>query len=369
MRLLVVVRTSRFPIVLSLAALAACEEKKNPRPQPLPAPEPATTTAAPMPTYDPSQLANFAPLPAKLELPDNQLTDDKVALGRMLYFDARLSKGQDVACASCHDPAKGGADDKPLSTGTKGQRTLFNAPTVYNAAGGFTQGWEGRATIIEEYVVPHVGEPQVMGADVKRIVDVASSIPAYAAAFKKVFPGDKGGVTAETFAKAVSAYVRKLVTPGRWDRFLLGEQDALTAEEKAGLGVFMDVGCPTCHAGKYVGASMNQKLGLAKVWPGDAGAHLGRFAFTKQDVDKGVYKVPTLRNVTLTAPYLHDGSVQSLDEMVHLMSRHQLGKELDDAKAKFLLAFLAALGGDPPPKDLISKPDLPAAGAKTPKPE
>jgi cytochrome c peroxidase len=208
----------------------------------------------------------------------------------------------------------------------------------------------------------------VMGADAKRIVDVVSSIPAYASAFKKVFPGDGGGLTAETFAKAVSAYVRKLVTPSRWDKFLLGEQDALTADEKGGLGVFMDVGCPTCHAGKYVGASMTQKLGLAKPWPGDAGAHPGRFAVTKQEVDKGVYKVPTLRNVTLTAPYLHDGSVASLDEMVRLMTRHQLAKELTDAKAKYLLAFLGALTGEAP-KDLISKPELPPSGPKTPKAE
>ncbi len=353
---------------LTTALLAACEEKKNPAPAEQPPPQPATTTAAPMPTYDPAQLANFAPLPAKLELPDNPLTDDKIALGRQLYFDARLSKGQDVSCNSCHDLAKGGADDKAHSTGTKGAKTIYNAPTVCNAAGGFTQGWEGRATTFEEFVGMHVAEPQVMAADAKRVTDTINSIPAYAASFKKVFPGDKGGVSADTFAKALGAYVRKLVTPSRWDKFLLGEQDALSAEEKSGLGVFMEAGCPTCHAGKYVGASMNQKLGLAKPWPGDAGAELGRFSVTKQEADKGVFKVPTLRNVTLTAPYLHDGSIAKLDEMVHLMERHQMGKELDDAKAKYILAFLATLQGDPP-RDLVTKPELPPSGPKTPKPE
>jgi cytochrome c peroxidase len=360
------------PHVLAvLVVLAACEDKKTPPPTPQQpsTSEPTTNAAAPAaPKYDPTQLANFAPLPAKLELPDNPLTDDKIALGRQLYFDARLSKGQDVSCSSCHDLAKGGADDQPTSTGTKKQKTKYNTPTIYNAAGGFTQGWEGRAPLFEDFVLVHTAEPQIMGSDAKRMVDVISSVPAYAASFKKVFPGDKGGVTQENVAKAIGAYVRKLVTPSRWDKFLLGEEDALTKDEKAGLAVFLDVGCPTCHAGKYVGASMTQKLGLAKPWPTDAGKDLGRAEVTKSDMDKGVWKVPTLRNVTLTAPYLHDGSVKSLDEMMKLMAKHQLGKDVDDTKVKWLVSFLGALQGEPP-KDLISKPDLPPSGPKTPKPE
>jgi cytochrome c peroxidase len=357
-------------LLLVLLLAAACEEKKNPQPQPTETPaEPTTNAAAPAaPKYDPAQLANFSPLPAKLELPDNPLTDDKVALGRQLYFDARLSKGQDVSCNSCHDLAKGGADGEALSTGTKKQKTKFNAPTIYNAAGGFKQGWAGRAATFEEFVLEHTAEPAVFASDAKRTTDVISSIPAYAASFKKIFPGDKGGVTPENVSKALGAYVRKLVTPGKWDKFLLGETDALSNDEKAGLAVFLDVGCPTCHAGKYVGASMTQKLGLAKPWPTDTGKDPGRFEVTKQEVDKGVWKVPTLRNVTLTGPYMHDGSVKTLDEMMKLMTKHQLGKDIDDTKVKWLVSFLGALQGDPP-KDLISKPDLPPSGPKTPKPE
>ncbi len=360
----------RTRFLILLLVVAACEDKKTPPQQQATEPaQPTTNAAAPAaPKYDPAQLANFAPLPAKLELPDNPLTDDKVALGRQLYFDTRLSKGQDVSCNSCHDLAKGGADDQPLSTGTKKAKTKYNAPTVYNAAGGFTQGWEGRATLFEDFVLLHTAEPQVMGSDGKRLADVVSSIPAYTTSFKKIFPGEKGGVTQENVAKALGAYVRKLVTPGRWDKFLLGETDALTNDEKAGLAVFLDVGCPTCHAGKYVGASMTQKLGLAKPWPTDAGKDPGRFEVTKQEIDKGVWKVPTLRNVTKTGPYMHDGSVKTLDEMMKLMTKHQLGRDVDETKVKWLVTFLGALDGDPP-KDLISKPDLPPSGPKTPKPE
>jgi cytochrome c peroxidase len=166
----------------------------------------------------------------------------------------------------------------------------------------------------------------------------------------------------------MSAYLRKLITPSKWDKFLAGDQGALSDAEKGGFGTFQDAGCPTCHVGKYVGATMNQKLGLAKPWDGPEKDDLGRFAITHQDADKGMFKVPSLRNVTKTAPYLHDGSVKTLDEMLHLMERHQLGKELSDAQAKAIETYLEALAGDAP-KDLLTKPTLPPNGPKTPKPE
>lgn len=354
---------------LLLALVTACEDKsKNQPPVPRPPPEPVTQQAAPAKkTYDPAQLAQFAPLPAKLELPDNPLTDDKVALGRQLFFDARLSKGQDVSCNSCHDVTKNGADDKPLSTGTKKTTTHYNAPTVFNAAGGFGQGWDTPATTIEEFLVLHMKQANVFAADDKKLGEMVSSVPAYATAMKKVWPAEKE-ITPQVISKTISAYVRKLVTPGAWDKFLLGEQDALNADQKTGLAIFLDTNCVTCHAGKYVGATQNQKLGLAKPWPGDAGADPGRYNTSHQDADKGFFKVPSLRNVAKTGPYLHDGSVKDLDEMVKLMAHHQVGKELSSEDAKSIVTFLGALSGDPP-KDLISKPDLPPSGPKTPKPE
>ena len=276
-----------------------------------------------------------------------------------------MSKGQDVSCNSCHDVTKAGADDAAVSSGTKKEKGTRNTPTIFNAAAQFAQGWDARAPLFEELVVPHAAESSVMGVDEKRLVDTVASIPAYAGAFKKQFPDAKGVITAELVSMAIGAYARKLLTPGRWDKFLGGDQSALTDEEKVGLGAFMTAGCTTCHAGRYVGGTQSQKLGLAKPWP--TSADVGRFGVTKQEVDRFVFKVPTLRNVTKTGPWLHDGSITSLEELTKLMSRHQVGKELTDDQAKSIVTFLGALSGEPP-KDLVKKPELPPSGPKTPKP-
>ena len=357
-----------FLVLLLIPALAACDKRSDSPPAPS-APPPASATGEPTTPkarpFDPGQLAVFLPLPPTIERPDNLLTPEKVALGKMLWFDTRLSKGQDVSCNSCHDVTKAGADDVAISTGTKKQKGTRNAPTIFNAAAQVAQGWDARASLFEELVVPHAAEASVMGVDEKRLVDTVASIPVYAGAFKKSFPDAKGVVTAEVVSMAIGAYARKLLTPGRWDKFLGGDQSALTDDEKAGLGAFMTANCTTCHAGRYVGGSQNQKLGVAKPWP--TSVDLGRFDVTKQEVDRFVFKVPTLRNVTNTGPWLHDGSITSLEELTKLMSRHQVGKELTDGQAKSIVTFLGALSGEPP-KDLVTKPDLPASGPKTPKP-
>lgn len=352
-----------FLVLLMISALSACD--KRPESQPTPPPESAVAPPKARP-FDPGQLAVFAPLPATIERPDNVLTPEKVALGKWLWFDTRLSKGQDVSCNTCHDVTKGGADEAALSTGTKKQKSTRNAPTIFNAPAQFAQGWDARASLFEELVVPHAAEASVMGVDEKRLVDTVASIPAYAAAFKKSFPDAKGVVTAEVVSLALGAYARKLLTPGRWDKFLGGDQSALTDEEKAGLGAFMTASCTTCHAGRYVGGSQSQKLGVATPWP--ASTDVGRFGVTKQEVDRFVFKVPTLRNVTRTGPWLHDGSITSLEELTKLMSRHQVGKELTDEQAKSIVTFLAALSAEPA-KDLVIKPEMPPSGPKTPKPE
>jgi cytochrome c peroxidase len=376
MRLVLARRAVAIVIALALTSACSlgCEKKPTPETQPPPAAPPSASSivpsSAPARAYDPSQLAVFAPLPVKIERPDNLLTDDKVALGKMLWFDPRLSKGQDVSCNTCHDVGASGADAAHASSsGTKKQKGRRNAPTIFNAAGGLAQGWDGRWPLVEDAVVPHAGEPSVMDIDEKHLVDTVASIPGYAPLFGKAFPSEKGGVTAEKIAKAVGAFTRRLLTPSRWDAFLRGDEGALTSDEKAGLGAFMDASCTTCHAGKYVGAAQNQKLGIAKPWPPAAGApDVGRFEVTKEAVDSAVFKVPTLRNVTKTAPYLHDGSVASLDELTKMMARHQVGRELTDAQARSIVTFLGALEGEPP-KDLVTKPSLPPSGPKTPKPE
>ena len=355
-----------FLVLLLIAAAPACE-KRSDAPAPAPAPLPSGEPTAPKTrAFDPGQLAVFAPLPSTIERPNNRLTPEKVELGRMLWFDPRLSSGQDVSCNSCHDVTKSGADVVPRSIGTKKQPTPRNAPTIFNAAAGFAQGWDARAGLLEELVVPHAAQPSAMGVDEKRLVEIVTSIPAYAGAFKKYFPDAKGVVTGEVVSMAIGAYARKLLTPGRWDKFLGGDQSALTDDEKAGLGAFIDAGCTTCHAGRYVGASQTQKLGVATAWA-PSPTDYGRFDLTKQEVDRFVFKVPTLRNVTKTGPYLHDGSAISLTDLTKLMSRHQLGKELTDGQARSIVTFLGALDGDPP-KELVARPELPASGPKTPKP-
>lgn len=367
-----VVLPSLFVVLLSPGLLTGCDKRPDAQPAPTSTQPPSAGASAAEPatpkgrSFDRGQLAVFAPLPPTIERPDNLLTPEKVALGKMLWFDARLSKGQDVSCNSCHDVTKGGADDAALSTGTKKQKGTRNAPTIFNAAAQFAQGWDARASLFEELVVPHASEASVMGTDEKRLVDTVASIPAYAGAFKKYFPDARGAVTAETVSMALGAYARKLLTPGRWDTFLGGDPSALTDDEKAGLGAFMTASCTTCHAGRYVGGTQSQKLGVAKPWP--TTSDVGRFDVTKQEVDRFVFKVPTLRNVTKTGPWLHDGSVTSLEELSRLMSRHQVGKELTDDQAKSIVTFLGALAGDPP-KDLVTKPELPASGPKTPKPD
>jgi cytochrome c peroxidase len=285
----------------------------------------------------------------------------------MLYYDARLSRGQDVSCNTCHALDKYGVDDEALSTGFKGQKGARNAPTVYNAAGHFVQFWDGRAPTVEEQAKGPILNPVEMAMkDQKRVVEVLRSIPEYVEAFQKAFPDQKDSLTFDNVAQAIGAFERKLVTSSRWDKFLGGDQAALTDQEKAGLNTFLDAGCQACHSGAFMGGSVFQKLGAVKPYPDTR--DLGRFDVTNQDADKQVFKVPSLRNVEKTAPYFHDGSVKTLEEAVTKMANYQLGRSLSPADATSILAFLKTLTGDLP-SEYIKEPALPKSTAKTPKPE
>ena len=330
-----------------------------------------TTTAAALDAgaggFDPLLLAPFQPVPETAETPKNPITPDKVALGRMLYFDARLSKNHDVACESCHVLGAYGVDNEPTSKGHKGQRGGRNAPTVYNAAIHFRQFWDGRAPDVEAQATGPMMNPVEMAMpNEQRIVDTLRSMPGYVDAFGKAFPGEPDPVTLDHAASAIGAFERRLLTPSRWDALLKGDTTALRPAEVAGLRRFVEVGCHTCHFGPGMGGGMYQKFGLVMPWR-DA-RDLGRFELTKEDADRMVFKVPSLRNVEKTAPYFHDGSVKTLPEAVKLMGRHQLGKELSDADVSAIVTFLGALTG-PLPADLIERPPLPASTARTPKPE
>ncbi|HVJ91132.1 MAG TPA: cytochrome-c peroxidase [Labilithrix sp.] len=349
-------------LAVTLAALG-CEEKKAP-PAPTPAPKEATSAPKPAATVDRALLAAFPALPEKMLPPGGTISDDAVALGKELYFDARLSKNQDISCNSCHQLDTYGVDNKPTSPGHKGQLGGRNSPTVYNAALHGAQFWDGRAKDVEAQALGPILNPVEMAMkDEAAVLAVIRSIPEYVASFKKAFPTDKEPVTYVNLGKAIGAFERTLVTPSRFDKYVAGDDSALTEDERAGLAKFLDVGCNTCHTGAAVGGRDFKKLGQAKPWPTEIKDN-GRFDVTKDPADKHLFKVPSLRNIEKTGPYFHDGSVTTLDEAVRLMALHQLGKELSPADVSSIVTFLKSLTGELPK---IDKPELPKSTAKTPK--
>lgn len=345
--------------LLPLLALFACGDAETP----------SETTEAPPPATEakgPKHGALFKPLPADMAVPDKPRTEAMIDLGRQLYYDPRLSKNHDISCNSCHMLDKFGQDSQPTSPGHKGQRGARNSPTTYNAALHFTQFWDGRAADVEEQAKGPVLNPIEMGMpDEDYVIRVLKSIPGYAEPFAKAFPEAEDPITYDNVAKAIGAFERGLVTPSPFDAYLKGEADALTAEQQAGLDLFVDTGCTTCHSGVVLGGAMYQKLGLIKPYPTE---DKGRGAHTGNEGENFFFKVPTLRNVTETGPYFHDGSVPTLEEAVKIMGVHQLGKELDDAQVASIIAFLGALRGEPD-ASYVAKPELPESGPDTPAPD
>jgi cytochrome c peroxidase len=316
---------------------------------------------------DPAKLKLFQPLPDVMADAQNPITEAKVALGRMLYYEPRLSKNHDVSCNTCHPLAEYGVDRQAVSDGHRKQLGTRNSPTVYNAAGHIAQFWDGRAATIEEQAKGPVMNPVEMAMpSEKAAVAVLKSMPEYVAAFRKAFPAQKDPVSYDNMARAIGAFERKLVTPSRWDKFLRGDRTALSDAEKAGFNKFVEVGCNMCHLGAYVGANSFQKLGLVKPWSHTK--DLGRYAVSKQEADKLVFKVPSLRNIDQTAPYYHDGSVKTLEEAVRLMAEHQNGRKITKAETESIVRWLKALTG-PIPQEYIQPPALPPSTASTPKPD
>jgi cytochrome c peroxidase len=311
-----------------------------------------------------AMLGMFQPIMEAAENPANPLTDAKVDLGRMLYYDTRLSKNRTVSCNSCHDLASFGDDGLATSKGIDAQLGGRSAPTVYNAAIHIAQFWDGRAADVEAQAVGPILNPIEMGMpDEAYVLRVLKSIPGYVEAFAKAFPEDPESVTYANVGKAIGAFERKLMTPSKFDDFLKGDEKALTDAEKHGLNLFLTTGCTVCHNGMGVGGHLYQKLGLVKEWPTK---DLGRFAATKNEADKYFFKVPSLRNITETAPYLHDGSIASLEEMVAKMAEYQLGRTISAEDTKAIVAFLGSLKGRVD-ENYIKKPELPADGPDTPK--
>jgi cytochrome c peroxidase len=326
------------------------------------APSAAPAAASPATADRPAFFASFAPLPDPEPL-DNE---ERVRLGKMLYFEKRVSKSHQLSCNSCHDLARFGVDNEPTSPGHKGQRGGRNSPTTLNAALHVAQFWDGRAKDVEEQAKGPVLNPIEMAmTDDKAVVATLRSIPDYVALFQKAFPGEDDPLTYDNFGRAVGAFERRLVTPSRFDRYLKGETSSLSAEELAGAQKFAETGCTACHAGPALGGSSFMKVGLLRAWEGLK--DVGRFEVTKEEADRFVFKVPSLRNVEKTAPYFHDGSEPTLEGAVKKMAAWQLGKDLSDEDASSITTFLKTLTGELP-QDLAAAPELPPSTDKTPKP-
>lgn len=318
-------------------------------------------------TIDPTQLQMFSPLPKEMPPAAGSVSEQQVTLGRMLYYESRLSRDQKISCNSCHELEKYGVDGQPTSDGHKGQKGTRNSPTVYNAAGHVAQFWDGRAATVEEQAKGPVTNPVEMAMPSEKVVvAVLKSMPDYVRAFRAAFPDDKDPVSFNNMATAIGAFERKLITPSRWDKFLEGDQAALTPAEKQGFNAFMTAGCQTCHSGTLLGASLYQKLGVIKPYPDESDT--GRFQLTKSEADRMVFKVPSLRNIEKTGPYFHNGQVGTLEDAVTRMGEYQIGKALTPAQIQSIVTWLKSLTGEIP-AEYIKPPALPASTAATPKPE
>jgi cytochrome c peroxidase len=296
---------------------------------------------------DQAALARFAAVPDRMDSEDEPAIPALVELGRHLYYETRLSLDESMSCNTCHDLAAYGVDGSPTSEGVRGDLGARNAPTVYHAAGHVAQFWDGRAANVEEQAKGPILNPVEMAMpSEEEVMARLRAIPEYVQAFEAAFPDDPNPMTYDNVAKAIGAFERGLVTPSRWDAYLAGDDDALTPEEKEGLETSLDAGCQGCHAGTYVGGNLFQRLGAVEPWPRQDDP--GRFAVTGVEADRMLFKVPSLRNVAVTGPYYHDGSVRSLAEAVRLMGRHQLGRELTSEQVSSIVAYLSALTGEIP---------------------
>ncbi len=307
--------------------------------------------------------AVFGPLPASMPSADNPITPEKVRLGNMLFFEPRISVDRTVSCAKCHPPGLYAADGLRKAIGNRCKENPRNAPTILNAASQISEHWIGNRTSVEDQARQALTGPPAFGMpDNASVEKVLKGMKEYVALFKAAFPQDKEPVTVENFAKAVGAFERTLMSPAPFDDFLQGNAKALTDQQKRGLSTLLDTGCMTCHFSPYLGGQLYQKFGVFEPYQKytkSAQVDEGRFAVTKNEADKFVFKVPVLRNVAMTPPYFHDGSVDRLVDAVTIMAKIQLGRDLTAAQADDITAFLHSLTGKIP-ASLLNAPVLPA---------
>ena len=283
------------------------------------------------------------PVPEPIEL-----DPDKVALGRDLFHDPRLSKDGSVSCATCHDLARGGGDGRRVSIGIEGKLGAINSPTVFNVVFNFKQFWDGRANTVEDQIDGPVQSPIEMGSIWSEVVAKLYNHDSYPKRFDAIYPD---GINRKNIKDSLGAFVRSLVTPNsRFDQWLKGDEAALTGQEKHGYVLFKGYGCVSCHQGVNVGGNMFQVFGVLNEYFKKRGniteADFGRFNVTGNPADRHAFKVPSLRMAAFTAPYFHDGSAATLRDAVDVMFEFQLGREAPDEDKDAIVAFIRTLAGE-----------------------
>lgn len=292
-------------------------------------------------TQSPPSSAAITPIP-----PAEGLDPQKIALGERLFNDPRFSRDNTISCASCHSLAKGGADGLPRSRGIGGQEAARNAPSVFNVAFNYRQFWDGRAATLHEQMDGPVHNPREMNTTWPDIIAKLAGDPGIVAQIAEIYGN---GVTTPKLKDAIATFERSLLTPdSRFDRFLKGSPNALRPDEARGYQLFKNYGCISCHQGVNIGGNMFAKLGAFTDLPRTAPASRdpGLKDISKREQDLFVFRVPSLRNVALTAPYFHDGSVPTLEQAVRLMGVHQLGITIPDAEIALIVKFLGTLNGE-----------------------
>ncbi|MFW5920850.1 MAG: cytochrome-c peroxidase [Polyangiales bacterium] len=328
--------------VVAVLAVAGCDKGEDEKKEKETTEEKAAKDDEP----EPSREGPLKPLPKKVDDVDMA----KVEIGRRLYFDPFLSGDDSISCASCHSFEHGGADGMRTSTGVDGQKGPIASPTVLNSRYNFKQFWDGRAGDLAHQAEGPVANDIEMGNTWEEAVKKLEGDEWYTEKFGEVYDGE---LTMKNVTHAIAEYEETLVTPAPFDEYLRGDDEAISEAAKMGYEEFKSVGCTTCHTGLAVGGTMFQKMGLVNSYFDELDRpllepDLGRYNVTENEADKYKFKVPTLRNIELTAPYFHDGSVKELDEAVRQMAHLQLGKELSDEQVSNLVAFLESLTGELP---------------------
>jgi cytochrome c peroxidase len=314
-------------------------------------------------------LETFKPLPSTIPaVKANTITYDKINLGKALFFDPRLSASGVFSCNSCHNLATGGDDNLETSIGHGWQKGPRNAPTVFNSVLNEAQFWDGRAEDLKAQAKGPVQASVEMANTPANVETTLKSMPQYVEWFTQAFPGERDPVTFDNMARAIEAFEATLLTPSLFDSYLNGNEEALSADQKKGLAIFMNAGCSACHNGVNVGGhgyypfGVVEKPGAEVLPPNDK----GRFSVTKAAGDEYVYRAASLRNVALTAPYFHSGKVWDLKQAVAIMGNSQLGKALSDEEVRLIVAFLQSLTGKAPE---VVYPILAPETAATPRPD